>query len=72
VSIGLTTYKKSQIGYGRYYVLDTPDDLMTKYQDMRTKGAPDFSLDEALEKYYYAMYQSNPVLLAKYVKLLKG
>jgi hypothetical protein len=23
-------YKKSQIGYGRYYVLDTPDDLMVK------------------------------------------
>jgi len=43
---------------------------MEQYQTLRTKGAPDFSLDEALEKYYQAKYQNNPVQLAKYLKML--
>lgn len=58
------------IAYGRDYILKTPDELMETYQTLRTKGAPDFSLDEALEKYYQAKYQNNPVQLAKYLKML--
>lgn len=65
------SFKSASIAYGRNYILETPDELMKKYQEMRSKGAPDFSLDEALEKYYHAMYQNNPVQLAKYIKLLR-
>jgi len=61
---------KSNINYGRDYVLRTPDELMNNYVTLRTKGAPDFSLDEALEKYYKAKYQNNPALLQKYLKML--
>lgn len=64
------TYKKASIAYGRYYILETPDELMTKYQDMRTKGAPEASLFEALEKYYHSAYQANPFELAIRLKLL--
>jgi hypothetical protein len=58
------------VSYGRDYILKTPDELMETYQTLRTKGAPDFAMDEALEKYYQAVYQNNPVQLAKYLKML--
>ncbi|MBX3253927.1 MAG: hypothetical protein KF862_07265 [Chitinophagaceae bacterium] len=63
-------WKKSSITLGREYILRTPEELMEDYQERRTKGAPDFALDEALEKYYRAKYKRNPVLLAKYLKML--
>jgi hypothetical protein len=61
---------RPSVAYGRDYILKTPDELMEAYQTLRTKGAPDFSMDEALEKYYQAKYQNNPVQLAKYLKML--
>jgi len=64
------TYKRASIAYGRYYILETPDELMKKYQEMRTSGAPEASLFEALEKYYHSAYQSNPIELAIRLKLL--
>jgi hypothetical protein len=63
-------FKRSSISYGRDYVLKTAEELMDFYQTLRTKGAPDFALDEALEKYYRAKYQNNPVQLVKFLKLL--
>lgn len=63
-------YKSASIRYGRYYILETPDELMTKYQDMRAKGAPEASLFEALERYIYSAYQDNPIELAIRLKLL--
>lgn len=63
-------WKKASISYGRDYILKTADELMEIYQTMRTKGAPDFSLDEALEKYYKAKYQSNPIMMVRYLKML--
>lgn len=63
-------FNKANISYGRDWVLRTPDELMNNYITLRIKGAPDFSLDEALEKYYKAKYQSNPMALQKYLKML--
>lgn len=57
------------ISYGRNYILETPQDLWKSYSDMRVAGAPDFLLDEALERYLNCLYQSSPVELAKYIKL---
>jgi len=65
-----TAYRKASIAYGRYYILETPDELMVKYQEMRTKGAPEASLFESLEKYYHSSYQANPIELAIRLKLL--
>lgn len=64
-------FKASAISYGRNYILETAQKLMEHYQNLRVKGAPDFSMDEALEKYYHAVYQNNPKLLTIYTKLLK-
>jgi hypothetical protein len=63
-------FKKAAIAYGRYYVLETPDQLMDQYLDLRTKGAPESALYEALEKYYHAIYQNSPMELAYRLKLL--
>lgn len=61
---------QSSINYGRDYVLRSPDELMNIYTTLRSKGAPDFTLDEALEKYYKSRYQNNPLQLEKYLKML--
>lgn len=63
-------WKKASIRLGRDYILKTADELMEAYQTMRTKGAPDFTLDEALEKYYRAKYQNSPLMMVKYMKML--
>lgn len=63
-------FVKANINYGRDYILRTPDELMNNYLTLRSKGAPDFSLDEALEKYYKARYENNPLQLQKYLKML--
>ncbi len=63
-------WKKASIAYGRDYILKSSEQLMLEYQEMRTKGAPDFCLDEALEKYYQAKYQTNPLMQVKYLKML--
>lgn len=63
-------FKKSAIAAGRYYIFETPNELMSEYQDMRTKGAPEASLYEALEKYYHSVYQNSPIELAVRIKLL--
>ncbi len=64
------SFKNSSIAYGRDYILKTADELMKQYQEMRSNGAPDFSLDQALENYYQAKYQNNPVQLAISLKKL--
>jgi hypothetical protein len=64
------SFKKSFIAYGRYYILETPDELMVEYQQMRSSGAPEASLYEALEKYYHSVYQNSPIELAVRLKLL--
>lgn len=63
-------WKKSGISYGRDYILKSADELRVIYLDLKTKTAPDFMLDEALERYYRAMYQNNPVMMVKYLKML--
>jgi hypothetical protein len=63
-------FKKSQIAYGRNWVLETPDELMVKYQEMRSKGAPEAALDDVLLKYYNALYQNNPVQRTICTKLM--
>lgn len=67
------TYKPGgrPITYGRNYILQTPSELRDEYFDLRLNGAPDFVMDEAMERYLYAMYENSPVQLAKYLKLLK-
>ncbi|MDP4265715.1 MAG: hypothetical protein Q8941_24565 [Bacteroidota bacterium] len=63
-------YDTANISYGRYYILESPDDLMTQYQDLLTGGAPISAMYEALEKYYHSVYENSPIELAVRLKLL--
>ena len=63
-------WKGASISYGRDYILKTADELLDIYEKIRSKGAPDFLLDDALEKYLRAKYQNNPIMMAKYLKML--
>lgn len=60
----------SPISYGRNYILETPADLRQEYFDLRANGSPDFLLDEAMIRYLTSEYESSPMQLAKYKKLL--
>lgn len=61
---------KSSITYGKDWIFRSPEEYMADYLTLRTKGAPDFTLDETIEKYYKAKYQTNPLQLEKYLKML--
>ncbi|MDB5288545.1 MAG: hypothetical protein JWR05_3494 [Mucilaginibacter sp.] len=64
------TFKGSVRTYGRYYILETPDELMEQYLDMKTKGAPQTALFDVLSKYYHAMYANDQRQLAIKLKLM--
>lgn len=64
------TFKDSVRTYGRYYILETPDELMEMYLDMKLKGAPQTALFDVLSKYYHAMYANDQVQLAIKLKLM--
>lgn len=64
------SFKGATITYGRYYILETPDELMAEYLDMRSKGAAQSSLFDTLRKYYHSLYNTNPNKLAIMIKLI--
>ena len=64
------SFKKSTRTYGRYYILETPDELMEEYLEMKQKGAPQLSLFDTLRKYYHSLYATNQVQLAIKLKLI--
>lgn len=65
-----SSFKKSIISYGRYYILETPFDLMEEYLSMKTRGASQSSLFEALKRYTHSMYASDPAKLAVELKMI--
>lgn len=64
------SFQESSRTYGRYYILETPDELMEQYLDMKTKGAPQTQLFDILKRYNHALYQDDPIQLAIKVKLV--
>lgn len=64
------SFKKSIISYGRYYVLETPYDLMEEYLEMKQKGSSQSSLFEALKRYTHSMYASDPAKLSVELKMV--
>jgi hypothetical protein len=64
------SFKNCSRTYGRYYILETPDELMEQYLDMKTKGAPQTALFDILRKYYHALYQDDPIELSIKLKLI--
>lgn len=65
-----TSFKKSQISYGRYYILETPEELMEEYLTLKEKGASQSSLFSALKRYLHSAYQADPSTLAVELKMI--
>jgi hypothetical protein len=65
-----STYKGCSINYGKRFVLESYDQIWTKYQDAREKGSPMSVLDNLLIDYYESRYASNQIELSKHIKLM--
>lgn len=65
------SFKGSMRTYGRYYILETPDDLFEAYLNAKSKGAPQSSLNDLLKKYYHSLYQEDKVRLSIMLKLMQ-
>lgn len=65
-----SAFKESARTYGRYYILETPDELMEQYLDMKTKGAPQTQLFDTLKKYNHSLYANDPIQLVIKLKLI--
>lgn len=63
------SFKGSAIAYSRNYILETAEELIEQYYDMRSKGVPDFIMDEQIFRYLNCLYEDNPLQLAKFLKL---
>lgn len=64
------SYPGSSVNYGRRYILESPDVLLSRYSLQRTQGAPINVLDVLLNEFYDALYQTDPVALAVAKKLM--
>lgn len=64
-------WKGANIRYGRNYILESVEDIAGYYYEMCKSNAPDSLKDEALTRYIRALYQANPMMQAKYIKLMK-
>lgn len=63
-------FELSMRTYGRYYILETPDELIEQYLDQKTKSAPQSTLFDTLRKYYHSLYANEPMQLAIKLKLV--
>lgn len=64
------SFKKSARTYGRYYILETPDEIRVTYLDAKAQGAPQSTLNEILSKYYHSLYAENKIKLNIALKLM--
>lgn len=65
------SFKKSARTYGRYYILETPDEIREAYLEAKSKGAPQSTLSELLSKYYHSLYAENKIKLNIALKLMQ-
>lgn len=61
----------SSIHYSRDYILETPEEVFECYQMMRKGGSPDTALNDQFIKYLKCLYMSDPIAMAKSVKLFE-
>jgi len=59
------------VNYGRRYMMESPDSLLTKYRDLREKGAPVAMLDHTLIQYYQTEFMNDPQMLHYMINALK-
>lgn len=63
-------YTGSSVNYGRRYLLESPDVLLQRYTTAKKEGAPINVLDNLLNEFYDANFQTDPVALLVAKKLM--
>jgi hypothetical protein len=64
-------YPGSSVSYGKRYMMEGPDVIFEKYINAKKSGAAVSALDDLLIEYYESKYNSDPVKLAVFTKLMK-
>jgi len=62
---------QSSVTYGRRYILEGPDDILTKYQEVSRENVSDVAKIDLGLRYIEAEYQNDPLQLIKKKKLYK-
>ena len=62
---------QSTILYGRRYLIETPDELLNKYNEYKEKQAPALILDRYLTEYLTSKYKNDPESLSINLKKYK-
>lgn len=66
-----TGFGGCRVAYGRRFMVEGPDVIWRKYEQARKMGAPMGTLNDHLVEYYEAKFQSNPLELARYLKMMR-
>lgn len=66
-----TSFKNSSIKYGRDYILESTETIYSQYLDFKTKGSPQYILNDYLDMYLRSKYQNNPIELSVALKLIE-
>jgi hypothetical protein len=65
---GMPKESEYHVSYGRRFIIESPDVILDKYTEARTKGDNNTILDKLLDEYILSKYQSDPVMLDKMQK----
>ena len=63
-------YGGSAINYGRRFTIESPDTIWEKYENARSKGAPDAVLDDLMREYIQSKYENNSMELQRQLKAI--
>jgi hypothetical protein len=63
--------KTVSVKYGRDYILESTNDIYTQYLDFRSKGSPQYILNDYLDRYVRSLYQNNPIEMSVALKLIE-
>jgi hypothetical protein len=64
-------FKNSSVKYGRDYILESTETIYSQYLDFKTKGSPQYILNDYLDMYLRSKYQNNPIELAVALKMME-
>jgi len=53
------SFKGASINYGRRFLVESPDQIWTKYETAKEKGSPKVSLDYLLNQFYQAEFAND-------------
>lgn len=59
------------MSYGRRFIIESPDVLLTKYEEAKNKGCNVLILDKLLEEFVLSKYKSDPIMQNAMLKKAK-